>query len=107
MLDRLPKTFLVYMTASKARGVIYVGMTSDLPGRAWQHRERILDGFTKRYWAGRLVYYEHHETAALAAKRERLMKRWHRDWKIERIEQNNPTWRDLHPDAVQLFGLEP
>lgn len=95
------------MTASIARGVIYVGMTSDLPGRAWQHRDRVLDGFTKTYWAGRLVYFEPHETADTAAKRERLMKRWRRHLKIELIETNNPTWRDLYPDAVLLFGLEP
>jgi putative endonuclease len=107
MLDRLPKSFFVYMTTSKARGVIYVGMTSNLPGRAWQHRERVLDGFTKKYWTGRLVYFEPHDTAVSAVKRERLMKRWHRDWKISLIEKGNPTWRDLYPDAVRLFGLEP
>ena len=68
----LAKAFYVYMTASKARGVIYVGMTSDLAGRAWQHRERVIEGFTTRYWAGRLVFFEFHETAAGAIKRERL-----------------------------------
>ena len=89
-MERLPKTCFVYMTASKARGVIYVGMTSDLPGRAWQHRGRVLDGFTKKYWAGRLVYFERHDTAKSAATRERVMKRWRRDWKIELIEKANP-----------------
>ena len=107
MSSHTPKIFFVYMTASKARGVIYVGMTSDLVGRAWEHRERVIDGFTKRYWAGRLVYYEHHETAAGASQREWLMKRWRRDWKIELIEKNNLTWRDLYPDALRSFGLEP
>jgi putative endonuclease len=107
MFYHQPKIFFVYMTASNVRGVLYVGMTSDLPGRAWQHRDRVLDGFTKKYWAGRLVYFEMHETADSAATRERLMKRWRRDWKIELIEKGNPTWRDLYPDAVQLCGLEP
>ena len=107
MSNREPKIFFVYMTASKARGVIYVGMTSDLVGRAWQHRERVIDGFTKRYWSGRLVYYEFHETADGAKKREYLMKRWRRDWKIDLIEKNNPTWRDFYPDALASFGLEP
>lgn len=106
MLPREPKTFFVYRTASKARGVIYVGMTSDLPGRAWQHRDRVLGGFTKKYWAGRLVYFEQHQTAETAVTRERLVKRWRRDWKIELIEKGNPTWRDLYPDALQLCGLE-
>ena len=107
MLGRLPKTFFVYMTASKARGVIYVGMISDLSARAWQHRDRVLDGFTKRYWAGRLVYFEPHATAALAQRREYLMKRWRRDWKIELIEKYNPTWRDLFPDVLRSYGFEP
>jgi len=102
-----PKISFVYMTASTPHGVIYTGMTSDLPARAWQHREREIDGFTKRYWAGRLVYFEHHETAAGASHREWLLKRWRRDWKIDLIEQDNPTWRDLFPDALALFGLEP
>jgi putative endonuclease len=104
MSDRPAKVFNVYMTASQPRGVIYVGMTSDLAGRAWEHRERVYDGFTKRYWAGRLVYYEHHETAESVASRERLMKRWRRDWKIRLIETDNPTWRDLFPDAVLTLG---
>jgi putative endonuclease len=107
MFDRQPKVFFVYVTASKARGVLYVGMTGDLVGRAWEHRERVIEGFTKRYWVGRLVYFEHHETAAGAVKREWLMKRWRRDWKIELVEKSNPTWRDLYPDALQTLGLEP
>jgi putative endonuclease len=107
MSPRPAKQFYVYMTASTARGVIYVGMTSDLAGRAWEHRERVIDGFTTRYWAGRLVYFEPHDSAESAAGRERLMKRWRRDWKIKLIETDNPTWRDLFPDAVRKLGLEP
>ena len=106
MLNAQSKSFFVYMTASKARGVIYVGMTSDLAGRAWQHRERVLEGFTKRYWAGRLVYFESHDTAEQAFTREQLMKRWRRDWKIDLIEKGNPTWRDLFADAVAMAGFE-
>ena len=105
MTDLFTKSFYVYMTASSPGGVIYVGMTSDLVGRAWQHRERVIEGFTKRYWAGRLVYYEAHETAASTQRREYLMKRWRRVWKIELIELMNPTWADLYPEAVRLHGL--
>lgn len=101
------KIFFVYITASKPRGVLYVGMTSDLPKRAMEHRDRSIDGFTKTYWVGRLVYYERHETADTAAKRERLMKRWRRDWKIKLVEDSNPTWRDLHSDVLLEFGYEP
>jgi putative endonuclease len=76
------KTSWVYVTASRPRGVLYVGMTSDLAVRVWQHRERVITGFTRRYWVGRLVYYEAHTDAARAARRERALKRWRRDWKI-------------------------
>ena len=107
MDGKLRKIFFVYITTSKPRGVLYVGMTSDLPKRAWQHREKVIEGFTSKYWAGRLVYYERHDTAASAVKREQLMKRWRRDWKIQLIEHNNPTWRDLFADVLIEFGFEP
>jgi putative endonuclease len=94
------------MTASRPHGVIYVGMTSDLAGRAWEHRERVMDGFTKRYWVDRLVYFEPHDDADVAANREKLMKRWRRDWKIRLIEKNKQTWADLFPEAVRLEGFE-
>jgi putative endonuclease len=107
MRETIPKQFHVYITASKARGVLYVGMTSDLPRRAWEHRERVLDGFTKRYWTDRIVYYESHDTAEDAARRERLMKRWRRDWKIDLIERHNPSWGDLFDRIVREAGFEP
>ncbi|MEQ1673210.1 MAG: GIY-YIG nuclease family protein [Hyphomicrobium sp.] len=107
MFSEQRKLFFVYITASKARGVLYVGMTSDLPKRAMEHRDKLIDGFTKKYWAGRIVYYEFHESADSAAERERLMKRWRRDWKIQLIETNNPTWRDLLNDILLEFGYEP
>jgi putative endonuclease len=106
MRDFAVKQFFVYMTASKPGGVIYVGMTSDLAGRAWEHRERVVNGFTTRYWVGRLVYFEAHDDATSAAARERLLKRWHRAWKIRLIEEQNPTWADLFPEAVKLDGFE-
>jgi putative endonuclease len=101
------KDFYVYMTASGPRGVLYVGMTSDLAGRAWEHRERVMDGFTKRYWVDRLVFFERHESAESAITRERSMKRWRRDWKIELIESTNPTWADLFTEAIRLDGFDP
>ena len=70
-----PKRFWIYITASEPRSVLYIGMTSNLAERAWQHRERVLEGFTKKYGAGRLVYFEEHSNAAVAATRERAMKR--------------------------------
>ena len=106
MAIEVEKEFYVYMTASRPRGVIYVGLTSDLVGRAWEHRERDLDGFTKRYWAGRLVYFETHDDVSKAQRREYLMKRWRRDWKIALIENQNPTWRDLYEDVLREEGFE-
>jgi putative endonuclease len=106
MQERRAKFFHVYITANKPRGVLYVGMTSDLARRASQHRDRVMEGFTKRYWAGRLVYFEPHDTAESAAKRERLMKRWRREWKIDLVEKHNPTWRDLFADVVKDAGYE-
>ena len=107
MVIHTTKSYYVYITASGPGGVLYVGMTSDLPGRAWKHRNRVIDGFTKKYWVDRLVYFESHSDAAIAAKRERQMKRWRRQWKIELIEKYNPTWRDLFSEAVSASGFEP
>ena len=100
------KDFHVLMTASGPRGVIYVGMSGDLPNRAWEHRERVGKGFTTRYWAGRVVCYERLMDADSARHREYLMKRWRRDWKIELIEQQNPTWADLFEQLVREAGHE-
>ena len=96
--------FWVYITASKPGGVLYTGMTSDLARRAWQHRERVVDGFTSRYWVGRLVYYETHPLERDAKHREYLVKRWRRAWKIELIESVNPTWADLFEQAAREAG---
>ena len=82
-------------------------MTSNLAGRAWQHRERVIKGFTSKYGVDRLVYFEEHSDAAVAARRERVMKRWRRDWKIELVEAANPSWRDLFADVVRAEGYEP
>ena len=100
------KVYHVYITASRPRIVLYVGMTSDLAARAWQHRERVREGFTKRYWVDQLVYFEAHDDARIAARRERAMKRWRRDWKIALIEKHNPTWRDLFADVLDAGGFE-
>lgn len=82
-------------------------MTSDIAGRAWEHRERVIDGFAKRYWVDRLVYFEVRQNVEDAQRREYLVKRWRRDWKINLIEGSNPTWRDLYEDAIRFSGQEP
>ena len=100
------KSFCVYKTASKPRGVIYVGMTSDLAGRA-RTSGTLVGRLHEKYRVGRLVYFELHEAAECTHRRERLMKRWRRDRKIELIEKVNSTWRHLFADAIRLDGLEP
>ena len=85
----------VYILASKRNGTLYIGVTSDLPKRAWEHKNDLVEGFTKRYRVHRLVYYELHENMESAISREKQIKKWNRVWKLELIEKQNPDWRDL------------
>ncbi len=94
----------VYILASRRNGTLYVGVTSDLARRAWEHRVGELEGFTKYYGVHRLVYAEFHASMTDAILREKRMKRWRRAWKIELIERDNPTWRDLYDEFVLGTG---
>jgi putative endonuclease len=85
----------VYMVASRYRGTIYTGVTSDLAKRAWQHKQKRGSKFAAKYDADRLVYAERHERIEDAIAREKAVKKWRREWKIELIEQDNPDWLDL------------
>lgn len=91
--ERIP---CVYILASQPRGTLYIGMTSDLPGRIWQHKNDMTDGFAKRYRIHTLVWYEVHEQMESAILREKALKSWRRLWKIELIESMNPEWHDLY-----------
>jgi len=91
----VPKQFYVYILASKRNGTLYIGVTSNLVQRIWQHKEGLVEGFTKKYNIKLLVYFEVHETVESAITREKQMKKWERAWKIKLIERNNPEWRDL------------
>ena len=90
------KTPAVYILASRPRGSLYIGVTSDLVSRVWQHRNGYVEGFTKRYGVHMLVWYEIHESMVSAITRERTMKKWYRAWKVELIEESNPAWLDLY-----------
>jgi len=92
----IEKYFYVYILTNMPYGVFYVGFTSNLPKRIYEHKEGFVDGFTKRYNTKMLVYYEVFENAENAIKREKRLKRWPREWKIEAINQFNPEWRDLY-----------
>ncbi|KQT32823.1 endonuclease [Sphingomonas sp. Leaf412] len=91
----------VYIMASARNGTIYVGVTSDLAARAWQHRTGAIDGFTRQYGCTLLVWYEAHDDLENARLRERQIKKWNRQWKLSAIERMNPEWRDLYPT---IFG---
>jgi putative endonuclease len=91
------RDFFVYIMASRSL-VLYVGMTSDLAGRVFQHKEKVVKSFTSKYQVNRLVYFERYDDVNEAILRERRIKKWKRRWKIELIESVNPTWADLYGD---------
>lgn len=87
----------VYLMASRRNGTLYVGVTSDLMKRVWEHKNGVVEGFTKRYGVHILVWYELHQTMESAIAREKVIKEWKRRWKLELIERGNPQWHDLYP----------
>jgi putative endonuclease len=87
----------VYIMTNRRNGILYTGVTSDLPGRIFQHREGLVEGFTKRYGAKTLVYYEPFDDIRDAIQREKAIKHWPRAWKVRLIHGMNPQWDDLYP----------
>jgi putative endonuclease len=85
----------VYIMTNQRYGTLYTGVTSDLVKRVWQHREALVDGFTKEHGLKTLVWYERHESMLEAIAHEKRIKRWHRDWKVNLIQAMNPSWDDL------------
>jgi putative endonuclease len=85
----------VYILASGRNGTLYIGVTSDLQKRIWEHKNDLIEGFTKRYSVHRLVFYELHDEMLSAITREKQIKKWKRDWKLNLIEGQNPDWNDL------------
>ena len=94
------KSAVVYILANKRNGTLYIGVTSDLVKRIWQHKSNFVKGFTQKYNIHRLVYFEQYECIFEALAREKQLKSWQRSWKIRLIEQNNPQWRDLYPEII-------
>ena len=90
----------VYILATGKRGTLYIGVTSNLIARTWQHREHVVEGFTKRYDVTKLVWYELHGTMDAAILREKQLKKWNREWKLRLVQEFNPDWRDLWDDIV-------
>ncbi|MDR6662621.1 GIY-YIG nuclease family protein [Tardiphaga robiniae] len=94
-------SYWVYILASKPGGTLYVGVTNDLIRRIYEHREKLVPGFTKKYDVTRLVYFEQHDSITIAIQREKNIKHWSREWKIDLIRSMNPDWRDLWHDIVR------
>ena len=92
--------YFVYLITNKRYGTLYVGVTRDLVKRIYEHRSKFVEGFTKRHDLRRLVWYEAHEDVTAAIVREKLIKKWHRDWKINLIQAMNPEWNDLYDKIV-------
>ncbi len=93
-------TYFVYILASKPRGTLYVGVTNNLVRRVFEHKNKLIEGFTERYDVNLLVWYELSESIESAIAYEKKLKRWRREWKIQMIEKQNPEWVDLYPQIV-------
>ncbi|WP_432259286.1 GIY-YIG nuclease family protein [Cupriavidus sp. TMH.W2] len=91
------KTFYVYLLASDRNGTLYLGVTSDLIRRVWEHKNDFVKGFSQKHGVHRLVWFETHESADAAITREKQIKKWNRSWKVRLIEGMNPYWNDLYP----------
>jgi putative endonuclease len=92
--------YFVYILASKRNGTVYIGVTSNLVKRVWEHKQKIVEGFTKKYSVDKLVYYECFNNINDAIGREKMLKKWNRAWKLEMIEKGNKEWKDLYEDLI-------
>lgn len=90
----------VYIMASARNGTLYIGISSDLTARVWQHKDNVVDGFTKKHEVHQLVWYEPHETMESAINKEKVLKKWNRIWKLRLIEHFNPDWLDLYEQLI-------
>lgn len=99
--------YYVYILASQFNGTLYIGVTSDLLRRVYEHKNKLADGFTSQHNVTNLVYYESTTDIYSAITREKQMKKWNRQWKINLIEKENPGWKDLYPALVGEDGFPP
>ncbi|MBS0359225.1 MAG: GIY-YIG nuclease family protein [Proteobacteria bacterium] len=94
------KNYYVYILTNQRNGTLYIGVTSDLIKRVWQHKNKLVDGFTSKYDINKLVYFELHEDVEAAIAQEKRLKRWKRAWKVVLIEKQNPYWDDLYESII-------
>ena len=97
----MEKTYYTYILANKSRSSLYIGITSDVIKRIWQHKNGEADGFTKKYQIKDLVFYEVHQSPQDAIRREKQLKNWHREWKDNLIKETNPQWQDLYDEIIK------
>jgi len=92
--------YSVYILSSHKNGTLYIGITNNLVRRVWEHKKQLVEGLTNKYEIHHLVYYDHHENPESAITREKQIKKWRRLWKLNLIEEKNPTWKDLYKDIL-------
>ena len=96
----MSKQYYVYILASKKNGTLYIGVTSNLVKRLWEHKNKLVDGFTRKYGVTTLVYFEQYSDPLNAVRREKRLKKYKRKWKLELIEKHNPEWKDLYYELI-------
>jgi putative endonuclease len=96
----MKKSYCIYILASNRNGTLYIGITSDLIKLVWEHKNRLVEGFSNKYGVDKLVYYEVFEDPESAIEREKRLKKYNRKWKLDLIEQNNPDWKDLYQEII-------
>ncbi len=101
------KSYYVYILASKRNGTLYIGVTGDLIKRVYEHKQGLVEGFTKKYDVKILIYFEETNDVNTAIQREKQLKKWNRSWKIRLIEESNPEWKDLYYDLAGGNGSPP
>jgi putative endonuclease len=101
--NHMQKSFCVYILASRRNGTLYICVTSDLLKRVWEHKEKLVRGFTAKYGVDRLVYYEQFQDVENALRREKRLKQYKRKWKLDLIEESNPEWKDLYEEILSGF----
>ncbi len=97
----MEKTPCVYILSNQRNGTLYTGVTGNLVKRIWEHKNHFVEGFSKKYGADTLVYFEVHETMEAAITREKQIKKWNRKWKLRLIEERNPEWNDLYDEICR------
>jgi len=99
----MEKSFFVYILANRRNGTLYIGVTSNLLKRVWEHKNKLVEGFTARYGIDKLVYYEQFKDAKSALRRKKRLKKYNRKWKLDLIEKSNPDWKDLYKELISGF----